>query len=850
MSSRGKKWLVGFGSGVLIIALLAVGGWKVFVNTNTPKSFPQVDGEMHLAGLDGPVDVYRDTMGIPHIYATTTHDLFFAEGFVHAQDRFWQMDFWRHIGSGTLSEMFGAGRVDTDAFLRTLGWRQIAEQEWEELSAESQGILTAYSDGVNAYLADHQGSELSLEYAILGLLTPSYKPEQWTPIHSLTWAKAMAWDLRGNMDEEIARAILLKTLTPAQVEELFPPYPRDHPIVVNQLGSSASDPSGGAALESMDIPPTTFIAAQRNIALMSQVLGEKQGGIGSNNWVIGGSHTATGRPFLANDPHLSIQMPSIWYQVDMHCAPQTEDCPLEVAGFSFAGVPGVIIGHNDRIAWGFTNTGPDVMDLYIEKVNPDNPDQYEVNGAWVDFETRTEVLNTGGGEPVTITVRSTRHGPVISDTYGPLEDNPEPEATATPFKHRAGIELPEPYVIALRWTALEPNKLFEAVWGLDRAANFEDFREAAREFAVPAQNLVYADVDGNIGYQMPGNIPIRENGDGRYPVPGWNDDHEWKGYIPFDELPYLYNPPDDFISTANNQIPPNDYPYLVTSDWDYGFRAERIVQLIRDAPAKMDAAYLQGMQGDNLDLNAATLVPILMQIGLGSDLDSTREMLRGWDYQDDMDSQPAALFAVFWSNLLKLTFNDDLPEEYQFQGGDRGFEVVRRLVEQPGSSWWDNKESPTKVETRDDTFAAAFSAAVSELSQDYGRNQDNWPTWGELHGATFRNGSLGESGVPPIEKVFNRGPFEAGGGSSIVNATGWDASEGYEVATLPSMRFIADMSNLNNSLTVHTTGQSGHVDHPHYIDMADLWRNIQYYPMLWGQAEVTDSAESHLRLLP
>jgi penicillin amidase len=225
-------------------------------------------------------------------------------------------------------------------------------------------------------------------------------------------------------------------------------------------------------------------------------------------------------------------------------------------------------------------------------------------------------------------------------------------------------------------------------------------------------------------------------------------------------------------------------------------------------------------------------------------------MLRGWDYHDEMDSQPAALFAVFWSNLLRLTFNDDLPEEYRLQGGDRGFEVMRRLVDHPGSLWWDNKESPTKVETRDDIFAAAFSAAVSELSQDYGRNQDDWPTWGELHGATFRNGSLGDSGIPPIEKLFNRGPFEAGGGSSLVNATGWDASESYEVAYLPSMRFIADMSNLNNSLTVHTTGQSGHADHPHYIDMADLWRNLQYYPMLWDQEEITDSAEGHLRLLP
>jgi len=417
-------------------------------------------------------------------------------------------------------------------------------------------------------------------------------------------------------------------------------------------------------------------------------------------------------------------------------------------------------------------------------------------------------------------------------------------------KERAGIGLPQPYVVALKWTALEPNKLFEAIWGFDNAANFDEFRQAARGFVVPAQNLVYADVEGNIGYQMPGNVPIRKSGDGRYPVPGWTDDFEWTGYIPFDQLPYVYNPPEDFIVTANNQVPPKGYPYLVTTDWDYGFRAERIVQMIRDAPANMDAAYIQQMQGDDLDLNAATLVPVLMQISLGHDLDTTREMLRGWDYRDTLDSQPAALFAVFWANLLRLTFNDDLPSDYQFQGGDRAFEVMRALVEQPRSPWWDNKETTAVVETRDDVFAAALSAAVSELTRNYGRNTDGWPTWGELHTATFRNGSLGESGIAPIENLFNRGPFQTAGGSSIVNATGWDASKPYDVASLPSMRFIADLSNLNNSLTVHTTGESGHAEDPHYIDMVNMWRNIQYYPMLWDQQAVSSGAESHLKLLP
>ncbi|MFN3307892.1 MAG: penicillin acylase family protein, partial [Anaerolineales bacterium] len=314
---------------------------------------------------------------------------------------------------------------------------------------------------------------------------------------------------------------------------------------------------------------------------LQSLLGRSGRGLGSNSWAVAGSRTVSGKPILANDPHLGIQMPSIWYQIALHCRPKSAACPFEVAGFSFAGVPGVIIGHNERIAWGFTNVGPDVIDLYIEKVNPENPNQYEVNGKWVEFETRQEVIRVSGGEAVTITVRISRHGPVISDTYGPLKDEVDAkDKESKPFREKAGIELPENYAIAIRWTALEAARVFEAIWGFNKARNWLEFRQAAEAFAVPAQNLLYADVDGNIAYQMPGRVPIRANGDGRLPVPGWTDEYEWLGTIPFEELPYTLNPPQGYIVTANNRVPPPNYPYLITSDWDYGFRAQRIVELI------------------------------------------------------------------------------------------------------------------------------------------------------------------------------------------------------------------------------------------------------------------------------
>lgn len=858
---KAGKYLGRFLIGVLILALVAVSTglfyFKSYLpNTVAKKSFPQIDGEIQLTGLNAPVDIYRDAMGIPHIYATTAHDLFFAQGYVHAQDRFWQMDSWRHIGSGELSKMFGSAQVETDAFLRTLGWRKIAEAEWENLDPESRSILQAYTDGVNAYLKDHKDTALSLEYAILGLLSPAYEIEAWTPIHSLTWGKAMAWDLRGNMGEEIERAVLLKTFTPEQMAQLFPAYPEDHPVIVNEMpvkeqASKLPSDSEPIVFDYSQLPLDTI---NHNASLLDPVLGPWNDGIGSNSWAVSGELTDTGMPYLANDPHLGIQMPSIWYQVGLHCVEKSDECPFEVTGFSFAGVPGVVIGHNDKIAWGFTNVGPDVMDLYIEKVNPENPNQYEVNGEWVDFETYEETIEIVGGEPVTITVKKTRHGPVISELYGPLmnEGNPD-DAEFIPFKDRAGVDLPEQYVIALQWTALTPSTPFEAIWGFNKAQNWDEFREAARGFHVPAQNLIYADVEGNIGYQMPGDIPIRKNGDGTLPVPGWTDDYEWTGFIPFEELPYAFNPEEGYIVTANNRCQPWDYPYLITKDWDYGFRANRIVEMIKSAPGKIDKSYIQQMHGDSFDSNAEIFVPLL----LGMDFKFAKETeaiafdtLRNWDYQDHIDSTAAAVFNAFWRAFVQNTFNDEMPEERYFpDGGSRWNEIMRQMVKDPNDPFWDDKSTPDMTETMQDIVTKSFSDGIVELEEIFGNDVEQWK-WGEMHAATFRNSTLGESGVSLIEDLLNRGPFPTGGGDSIVNATGWSVRDGYETNWLPSMRMVVDFSDLNASLTVHTTGQSGHAYHPHYDDMAPLWANMEYYPMWWEQESIVNDAEGYLKLVP
>lgn len=818
--------------GALVIIAIVLGAWGI---ATVRRSFPQISGTLQVPGLEGEVEVFRDAMGVPHIYATTAHDLFMAQGFVHAQDRFWQMDFWRHVGSGRLSEMFGDTQLETDMFLRTLGWERVATQELELATAEERTVLESYAAGVNAYLAQRQGASLSLEYAVLGLLTPDYVPEEWTPIHTLTWAKAMAWDLGANMTAELAKARLSRTLGPQRAAELFLPYPEGAPVIVP---SGEGLPSAQAGIEYEDLGALLDLSAlEERLSALDGILGGSGEGIGSNSWVISGARSTTGAPILANDPHLSIQMPAIWYEVGLHCNPTSAACPYDVIGFSFPGAPGVIIGHNSSIAWGLTNVGPDVQDLYIEKINPDNPLQYEVNGEWVDMTVVEEEILVAGGDPVPISIRYTRHGPILSDV----------DEEMASFAENTNLDLPTPFAVSLRWTALEPARLFSAIIRLNAAQDFEDFRNALRDFAAPSQNFIYGDIEGNIGYQMPGLIPIRAGGDGMVPSPGWVDDFEWTGYIPFEELPFAYNPSQGYIVTANNAVVGPQYPYLITTMWDYGYRATRIIELI-EAAANLSPQDMQTIQGDNYNAMGAALVPMLAQLTFDDpQLNDMAALLEDWDYQCDIDSPEAALFNAFWRNLILVTFTDEL-ELDDAPTSSRAFAIIERLLDDPDNPWWDDVQTPT-TEDRDSTLRTAFTAAVAEMQDRFGSQFQNW-SWGELHGATFRNATLGESGIAPIEALFNRGPFATAGGSSIVNATGWIESEGYELVSVPSMRMIVDLSDLGSSLGITTTGESGHAYHPHYIDMADLWRSIQYHDLLWTRQQIEAEATSLLLLTP
>jgi len=853
--------------GIVGLVLLLLAGAVLAYGMHVVRApLPTTSGEVTVEGLRDEATVIRDQLGVPAIYASSLEDLFFTQGYVHAQDRFWEMDVRRHITAGRLSEMFGASQVTTDSFLRTLGWRRIAEQEVELLSDRSRRILDAYAAGVNAYLADHTGQALSLEYSVLALQNSAYSPEPWSPADSVAWLKALAWDLRGNMTDEIYRSVMSASVGVEQAERLFPPYPyaQHAPIVQigavvdgnfdqtarpssSSLGSSARPVTSGAVLPALQ-------RVQQGAAGLAEWLGPSGPGIGSNSWALSGEHTVSGKPLLANDPHLAPMMPSLWYQSSLFCSVPTEDCNYAVSGWTMAGLPGVFIGHNDTIAWGFTNLGPDVTDLVLEQVEGGSA---LLDGAMVPMTTRTEVIEVAGSDPVTITVRQTVNGPIISDVAG-IDDYVAVGADApVPAPGSISNKMTPPdrgdgYAVALRWTALTPAPTFDAFDVLNTAQSFSQFRKAGRLLAVPAQNLLYADVNGNIGYQAPGVIPIREGYDGKWPIPGWDSRYQWQGSIPFEALPSVLNPPQGWIVTANQAVIGPEYPYFMTDDWSYGSRSQRIMDLVTAATAdgqKVTAAQMAGMQMDSFNELASFLAPKLASLPPTDATAAAVALLQDWDYTQPTDSAPAAFFNAVWRQMVTRMFDAAAdPELIYAGGGDRYWQVIYDIWPNADDFWWDDR-LVGGTQSRDQTLQASIEAAVAELSELQGEDPHRW-NWGGLHTLELTNQTLGQSGIGPIESLFNRGPLQVAGGESIVNATGWTPKNGYQVDWVPSMRQVVDLSNFDNSTWVNLTGASGHAYSPNYDDQSEAWRIGEQFPWRYSRAAVTEAGVAELTLVP
>ena len=771
--------------GIFVTVVLVLTGGFLHLRSSLPKT----KGTVRLEGMDGQVEIVRDADGVPHIFAATDHDAFVALGYVHAQDRMWQMEMQRRIGAGRLSEVCGEATLSTDQFLRTLGTYRAAQAAWPAISAESQAALQAYAAGVNAWIDGRH--TLPPEFLILGT-----KPEPWTVYDSLVWAKMMAWDLGDNYELELLRARLVQAVGVERAAELLPPFPEEGTTILAaaQVAAQMAD----AILDLDASLKSTF----------------RLGGldVGSNSWVLSGSRTKSGLPLLANDPHLGSQIPSIWYLAEL------QGDRLHVIGATLPGLPSVVIGHNDDIAWGTTNLGPDVQDLYVERINPRNPSQYEIEGEWVDMLIAEEPIYVKGQpEPIPWAARSTRHGPLISDVSG---------KALTP--------------VALRWTALDPgDTTIDCFLQINYAADWDAFTQAMRSYVAPSQSFVYADREGNIGYFAPGRIPIRAQGDGTLPVPGWDGEYEWSGWIPFEELPQAFNPQPGYIVTANNRAVPDEYPYFITHDWAPPYRAQRIAELVAERSSgedKISIADMRAIQADQYSAQVQELLPLLLQVEPTDDRQARAlNYLKDWNGEAAADSVATTIYEAWSLHLGQAIFEDDVHGGlYDDLVNRRHATFLADVMAHPENTWCDNLLT-TPTESCDEIARTALDRALDDLAQRQGKNMARWQ-WGRLHRTQYPHNPFSQ--VSALKRFFHR-QIANGGNDYTVNVAPVSCEEPYLQYDVPSYRQVVDMSDLGNSVFMHTTGQSGNLLSPHYDDLIERHQAVEYLPMTFGRDQVS-----------
>ncbi|SPT97244.1 beta-lactam antibiotic acylase family protein [Lysinibacillus capsici] len=771
-----KKWLIVIAGIIAALALVAFIGFTWFMN----KSKPVIDGELAVTILDQDVTVTRDEKGVPHIFAKTDADLYRAQGYVQAQDRLFQMDLARRQASGRLSEIIGEATINTDKHFRTFSLRDAAEKSLAAYDDESKQVLEWYAEGVNAFIAQAKESNtLSYEFALLG-----YEPEEWTVVDSLTIGKYMAYDLGGNWNTLAFRHWALQNFDEEKAKELFIKYPENASAIIE---ANIQNPVAVAGQFSAEMLPNEFN--------------------GSNNWVVSGDKTKSGTPILADDPHLGLSTPSIWYQMHLQSPQQN------VSGVIFAGIPGIILGHNDEIAWGVTNVGPDVQDLYIEIPNPDNPTQFRYDGKWEQAEVRDESIKVKDGETVDFEVVVTRHGPIMTDLA--FKDT-EPTAQ-----------------FSMQWTALQPTAELRAVLGFNKAKTWSDFEKALEDFKAPAQNFVFASKDGTIAYKANGQIPIRKQGEGQLPVPGDSSDYGWEGFIPWDELPTLVNPKEGFIATANNQVIGEDYPYHITDFWAQPYRFERIKEVL-EANDAITVEDMMALQMDQHNLYAREFLPDLLTSLKEKDQDGKyaeiMAMLEKWDMVDAKESGAPLVFHTLMIKLQEVLFKDQMPEDmYGIMYGK--FNITDQLLRTAYSgekSIWIEEQGGI-----DETIYKAFELTIAQLEDQFGKKSSKWQ-WGDYHQLTFDH-TLG-SASPILAAYFNAKKVPIGGSKVTVQAADNDLAGNVDHGA--SWRFVVDVGDLSSAYHIVGPGQSGHVKSDWYQDQVLDWVNGDYHQTFIKQEEI------------
>lgn len=810
-----KFWLIFIGT--LVVAFLVIGfGWL-------KSSLPTIDGEVVIAGPDAEIVIARDQHGVPHIDAASENDLAFGLGYAHAQDRLWQMEMNRRIGSGRVADVLGEAGVGFDKYFRTLGFKLRAETALAALPPEIVEGLQKYADGVNAFVANHTGA-LPPEFTLTGVT-----PEPWRPIDSLVWQKMMWLDLSGNARHEIARARLLTKLSPEQVASLYPSYPGEAARTFQSL---------------------TSIYKNAPVVAAAKAIGpEKPAGYGSNNWVVSGNRTASGMPLLANDPHLGLTTPSIWYLARLHNRTDKSN----IVGVSFPGAPGIVIGRNNHIAWGFTNTAPDVMDLFVEKLVGEN--RYLTPTGPVEFESRDEIIKVKDGEDIVLTVRETRHGPVVSDIYSGSEDFLDAE-----------------HVISLQWTALLPTDTgVVALQKLGMAKTFEEFKAAGSFYRGPEQNMIYADTEGNIGYYAPGLVPVRRSDNdinGMLPSPGWDAKYDWQSFLPYEELPTRFNPDNGIIATANEKIITDDYPHYITNDWALPYRGNRIRAQLK-ATEKHTLETFADLHGDVVSDMARDLKP-----WIAANLEDTpiKQALSAWDGHMGTEKAEPLIFYTWVRHYQALLLGDELGELYASFTRQRprilksslywaarseadvgaddwntGYYALPVLDESASLAWCDDITTDDEVETCSALANRAMAMTIDELSNEHGDDIQSWQ-WGASH--TLHQSHRPMSQVPMVKDIFGI-TTPIGGGRFTVNVAGVSTNPGnLNQSTFgPSYRGIFDMADLEKSLYVQPTGQSGNPLSKHHADLFERWRDVEYFTIS-TKTTIPENAEGVLRLIP
>lgn len=795
---RVLKW-VAAGLGALALLLALAGVWMV------RRSWPQVSGDVAARPLQAPVEVIRDEWGVAHIYAQNPHDLFFAQGFVQAQDRMWALEFNRRLGNGRLSEFLGADTIPLDRFTRVLGLRRAAQRDWDRMEGEDRDAMNAFAEGINAYLDANRGA-LAVEFSIFGVT-----PEPWTPVDSLVVVKLMSWVLSENASIQISRARIIAKSQEEVAKQLLPAYDPGGPVIIPQ----GTDEYRGLL---------------QGIKSVARTLGTGGPTKGSNAWVVAGSRSATGRPLLGNDTHLDLFLPSVWYANGLHGG------GYEVVGHSLAGAPGVSMGHNQRIAWGLTDLVADVQDFYVERLdNEADPRSYESRGEWLPLRFEEERINVKGAEPVVLRVGHTNHGPLVNNWLRRFKDTRP---------------------LALAWAAGDSDGLIDSLLALNRAGNWDEFRRALGLWNGPNLSFVYADVEGNIGFQAVGRIPVRAPGDqGIVPVPGWTGEFDWRGYIPFEGLPHVFNPAGAFVVTANQKPVADDYPYQLGYEFADPYRAIRLNQLL-SANGRVSVADAEAMMGDTHHLPAEGLRPRLLATRPSNDLEARAlDELRGWNLKCDPDQVGAAVYQVWYRFLVEETVKDELgPEltnEYMEHYWIHG-PVMLKLMGEGTSGLFDDTSTP-QPETRDDITRRSLSAAVAWLSQRYGPDPKAW-AWGRMHTLHVRHRPFGMTEIPVLSRLFSYGPVPAPGCDRFtVNATWftWDDPERpYAADAGASQRIIMDTDDWDRSVAVNSTGQSELLFHAHREDQTDMWQGLKYHPLLFTRRAVEAKAAATLRLVP